>query len=377
MSLKRLINLLIPITIFIIIASGCAKTHSFRTFLLEEDKPLNPGKFKMVKNDNNIFLFGNPIEILGDSKFGIKILEIRPGWIHQDKKIKMPKQDKEKWGKNATEHIISKELWLITHITSLDNSDVLEINNKNYYHATNVKFDIGSYGTILLSDEEKYVFIHDADSSYRISFRLYEVDQFAFKRQLMKVIKDPGVSGVVWASYETFKNTASSFIGQPAVAAFNGLIDNVKEQSEKEMLLERLLLQASSVIEFQGSVVFQKAEDNFSDKRGTKVGTAIPGVSYKVPIEEVFQSREFMLYDFQKSKWEMVDVDKSRESYLKNLDMIDNLSVNLTDRKSVFIRFSVEEVIKPTDVIKEDTSDIKSVIFSNKKAKKLFYREPF
>jgi len=219
---------------------GCSTNHFSEAILYKHSS----GNIFNIPSTGN-----NPIYVDSNSVFKIEIEDIKPGWIHNG--VTMPKLDENQYksfSRKITSHLYGKELWLLTKIESLSSDDVLERNSKTYYKTTNIKFNSESFSKIALDQSEKAIFAHSADSQYRITFKVYEVDGFNIKKAAVKAYDDsPGLAGILSTISKTITSTLGSLAGSI-------LTDLWKNASEEQLFVERLLLENSATLEFQGSL---------------------------------------------------------------------------------------------------------------------------
>lgn len=213
---------------------------------------------------------GNPVYIHNNTKFSVRIDEINPGWIyrvqpsqqlesssgHPNSRMRRPSSSKTKHpiSQEQFDHFRGHELWLLTTISSVNVNDPLETKSKRYFKATNVKFDSQSYSILPLDSDEKYVFTHESDSSYRITFQLFKVDQFALKKELAKIGQNPGVVGTGKALFDTLKNTAGALVGDVLQSVW-------EEKASEGLALERFLLSIQATVEFHGELIVLREGD--------------------------------------------------------------------------------------------------------------------
>jgi len=229
----------------------------------------------------------NPIYVDGKSVFKIELKQINPGWIHHDKSVasfnkKAGAKERRKLNllnkgdRDSVTHFLGKELWVLTKIESVSSEDVLERSSKVYFKATSVKFNSESFAEIPLDLTETDIFTHHADSQYRITFKIYEIDHFSLKKALVSASDDnPGLYGVGESILKTLKSTAGGIGGS--------VVTNLFERKSKEPLfLERLLLEQGADLEFRGAI-------NVMRRSGL--------LSKATPIS----AREYVLYDYFKS----------------------------------------------------------------------------
>ena len=236
-----------------LLVSGCTTNHHSQALLFElKGKPDTTGSETYTFNGTG----NNPIYVDPDLAFRIEIDQIRPGWIHFDtERSPLVEQGRRRLSRDAIEHILGKELWLISKVESLSTEDVLERNGKLYHKATNVKLHSDSFSELALDETEKNVFTHKADTPYRVSFRLYEVDGFALKKAFAGVYQnDPGITGVLKTGADLLTSTAGSLMG-PLFSDF------LKIKKQDELAFEKLLLELGATVELSGEVlILRKAK---------------------------------------------------------------------------------------------------------------------
>jgi hypothetical protein len=241
---------------------GCVLTEGNSTkAVLFVDKDKND-THRVVQDKDEFYYGSNPVFIATDSKFSISLNKIFPGWIKQNKNVDDKNSGISYHTKN---HLRGKELWLLTTIKSIDVSDPLEVNSKVYFKASNVKFDSESFSLVPIDTDERNIFTHESDSSYRVSFQLYEVDGVSLKREILKITQNPGVIGAVLALGTTLKSTVGAIAGDVIVNKF-------KEFTNEPLAFERLLLKLGATEEFNGQFTvlrsgsFEEMNGNSNDK---------------------------------------------------------------------------------------------------------------
>lgn len=264
---------------------GCSTNH-FSEAILYQKKPGTAAIFESIQDGNN------PVYVSSDAIFSIGIEHIQPGWIHNGEKQPTLNDSKYRgFKKGLTSHLMGKELWLLTKIESLNNEDILERNIKTYYKTSNVKLNSESFSKIALDVSEKDVFTHGADSQYRVTFKLYEVDAFELKKAAaMAYDKSPGIAGVLLTAGQAITSTLGAVAGS--------IVTDLWSSARKEQLfIERLLLSNDATLEFQGSVIVLR-KDNV--------------LSATAPIK----SHEYILYDkFKSENWNTKYINK--ETYIE------------------------------------------------------------
>lgn len=284
-------------TVIIIIFSifhlaGCesfSKRHSTRALLFVEEQPISlvgvntspenvvsspihPSKkivgttYKLPMVQGKKQYFGNPVFIHNNTKFSIRLDEIGAGWLyrelgtaesrqaHQNENFYLPNVDRHPISRNDFHHFRGRELWLLATISSLNSNDPLETKSKRYFKASNVKFDAQSYALLPLDADEKFIFTHESDMSYRVKLQLYSINNFELKKELAKISKNPGLIGVGEAILSTLKNTVGSIAGDLIESTWNDKID-------EGLALERFLLSIDAIEEFNGEILVLRAND--------------------------------------------------------------------------------------------------------------------
>ena len=259
--------------------AGCeslSNRHATRALLLTEKPPtgekVTHQEFSLKHPKYGKFYSGNPIFIHNNTKFSIKIDEISAGWIYKKSPdnsqsaengygdLSLPNYDPDITSHEDFNHFRGIDLWLLTTISSLNPNDPLETKSKRYFKATNVKFDSQSYSFLPIDSDERYVFTHESDLSYRIKFQLYSVKGFAVKRELSKIASNPGVWGVGSAVLTTLKNTFGSIAGDVIASTWN-------EKVSEDLAMERFLLSAGATEELHANLVVIRRE-SFESRGG-------------------------------------------------------------------------------------------------------------
>lgn len=267
--------IILVITLLFVGCESLSQRHATRALLLTVDPQSDVNNFRYsLKNPiDNKFYSGNPIFIHSDTKFSIKIEEISAGWIYKENSssnyqsdgqgyndLSLPSYDPNIIPADQFNHYRGLDLWLLTTISSLNPNDPLETKNKRYFKATNVKFDSQSYSLVPVDSDERYVFTHESDSSYRVKFQLYSVKGFAVKRELSKIASNPGVWGVGSAFLTTLKNTFGSVVGDVVASSWN-------EKISEDLAIERFLLSVGATEELHANLVVVR-KDSFENRRG-------------------------------------------------------------------------------------------------------------
>lgn len=305
---------LIILGMFISVA-GCSTNHFSEAILYKQ----NSGNVYNIPKTGN-----NPIIVDSDSVFQLEIEYLKPGWIHNGNS--MPKLDDDNYkgfSSDITSHLFGKELWLLTKIESLSSEDVLERNSKTYYKTTNIKLNSESFAKIALDQSEKVIFTHGADSQYRVTFKLYEVDGFNIKKAAVKAYDDsPGLAGIFLTIGQTITSTLGSIAGSVVT-------DLWKSASEEQLFIERLLLENDASLEFQGTLHVLR-------ENGVLAAALI-------------QSTEYILYDkFKSENWNTEYSNKA--TYLtKKLEKDQSVDItpptgNTVDQKT-YIKIKVTEAL--------------------------------
>lgn len=263
----------------LLILTGCGTNHFSEAILYKK----NTGSIYEIPETGN-----NPIYVDSESVFQVEIEYLQPGWIHNGES--MPTLDDDSYvgfDENITSHLYGKELWLLTKIESLSSEDVLERNSKTYYRTTNIKLNSESFARVALDTSEKVIFTHGADSQYRITFKLYEVDGFDIKKAAVKAYDDsPGLAGIFVTIGQTITSTFGSLAGSIVT-------DLWKSASEEQLFVERLLLENDATLEFQGTLHILREDGILS--------TATP-----------MKNTQYVLYDkFKSEGWDTQYSDKA------------------------------------------------------------------
>lgn len=166
-------------------------------------------------------------------------------------------------------------------IETLSTGDVLERSKKTYFKSSNIKLQSASFLPIALDIAEKDVFAHEADSSYRITFQLYEVDGLALKRVISNAYGTPGFSDLFTGMLSHLNGGLKLLSGSLFHEALGGAADD-------KSVLERVLLKAGASLEFKGSVLIVRA------------AAASPQNGADASAAEIKQ--EYLLYDKLKSE---------------------------------------------------------------------------
>ena len=344
--MNRVVFQTLIVAICAMTVSGCVQTRSSRAILLAPqdhfERQVSPGPIINSRKDQdtvswhtardiNGFPFGsNPIFIANDSKFTVNFNRLNPGWIFADKvraRKKRPNQSENtrkamlrnsEWAlpndsdrqaldpsfnQARIDHLRGRELWVLTEIRSLDTSDILETKSKIYRKTANVKLDSEAFSLVPLDVSESLIFSHASDSSYRLEVKVYEVDRVKLKRELLGVVRSPGVQGLL----NTLASSATKMVG-----AIGGEIleSKLKAGDDDPQALERLLLQHGAALEFHGSLLILR-DGSFHDRYS--VNQAENNIDQEVvrsreekfanasePAKRLLVSNDYLLADFGK-----------------------------------------------------------------------------
>ena len=346
--------------LFCMLLVGCSTStnHSTHALLFQkmENTDSKQVKYHLARSESGELYSSNPIFIAADGRFSISIDKIHPGWIHQRPPASgsssegSTDRNEEALPSTQVQHLSGKELWMLSKITYLDTQDPLEAKSKTYYSSSNIKYDSLSYALMPLDAGEKLLFTHDSDGAYRINIEVYEVDSVAFKKELYKLTKNPGLTELVVGIF----NTGKQILGAVAGGAVD---DYLNEKLREPLALERLLLTAGAVVEFQGEVTIQRAQRFDAKYAGFK-----------------YFKREFRLYDVFKSCGGFT-FPSSEADYAKNLKSMGEVEITeddvtgeagITACKSMsksglgYIQLSVGEAPSPA-LAKDEESKVQTV----------------
>lgn len=338
---------------------SCSTNHSVQATLYKEEKP-ESSVYKFVGFSSN------PIFVDEKSTFEIRMTKIRPGWIHQGVKQKKPLEqwnaiqnceeneatvDKvlqkrcfyTNWDNDIADQLYGKELWVLTKIESVNANDVLEKSNKVFFKATNVKLNALSFLPIPLDVSELDLFTHRADSAYRMTIKIYEVQAFNIKREAFKTYSsNPGLIGLFASAGNVLKNTLGALGGE--------VIENWWEKNnEDEQFVERILLSHGAVVEFQGSIHILRKKNQLSLAKG-----------------HLSKAQEYLLYDPYKSR-DFDSAFEKKDTYAKNLlDLSQDVDLNVDRIDRTFIKLRVEQSLthipETEEILKARRSEGKLII---------------
>lgn len=305
--------------------SACATNH-YSEAILYQATDLSQSPTLYAASD----IGNNPVYVSPDAKFKLEIEYLRPGWIHQGKFKTAPTPEASSWYRRQASHLYGKELWLLTKIESLSNNDVFERDSKVYYKVTNVKLNSASFLKVALDANETQIFSHAADSAYRVTMRLYEVDGFKLKRFLLNSYdSSPGLPGILDAGKATLLSTISGLAGT-AVSEF------LSTNSQDKSALERVLLKNNATIEMNAT---------FNILRGTT----------NLPKAGEVKTTHFILYDkFKSEEWQYNFNDSA--SYKKQIEGVYRDKINIASLPTC-----EASTLPPTD-LKECAPDKRSFI---------------
>jgi hypothetical protein len=319
---------------------GCATRHYSELLLYKCDS--DDCKQQSVRDD---LVYGsNPVFIRRDAKFTVELSEVSPGWIHQKTVADAPDADSSDIKRRESQHLRGKELWLVTRVVALKADSPLELEGKGYYKISNIKLGSGSFAAVPLDSAEQLLFSHKADTAYRMTVRVYEVDAFEIKRTLGRTYRDnPGLWGLASAAWSTFKSTVGSLVGDTAASLAKNALD--LNAVDDPLLMEAILLQSGATIELSGTLHLYT--EKWPD------GEVVPTPGWE-------KEEDLVLYDLWKSdEWNFSfsNRDEYEEAQEKFSDPI--AISNLTGDKS-FMRLVVKQSIVP----KEPPSDTEVNAFS-------------
>lgn len=306
-----------------LVISGCTTSHYSQAILYKgtnhtqaiktsTKQELPYQESKIQENEYKISeSWNNPVYVDEESSFKIIIDKINPGWVHWDTKRDVLKHGRtRRLREDTTQHVVGKELWLLTKIESLSSEDILERHSKFYFKATNVKFNSGSFKPLALDIDERDIFQHRADSPYRITFKLYEVDGFDLKKAFLRAHDaSPGLAGLVVAAKDSFTSAAEGILG--SVVA-----DLWKKGTDEQLFVERVLLESGGSLEFQGSLLVLREKNILNN-------TMLPALE-----------TSYLLYDPFKSNGSLNGFN-NKEEYISTLNQIPtSLSLNSPEQRT-------------------------------------------
>lgn len=259
--------------------AGCATDRSYRAVLLDQE---NPDRYDVIEDGTGRYISGNPIFIGKDTQFSIRMNAVSPGWISQRFAPSSALKREDSASTDSTsamrDHFKSKELWILTRIKSVSPADILETRSKQYFKASNVKFQTEAFALIPLDEAERVVFSHLSDSAYRITIEVFEIDSFRLKQEIAMAGQNPGVSQVLLDAAGTVTNILGAAVGDHVVSRLKSLAD-------QPFAMERMLLEIGATREFSGEILVQRDTRAFSE--------LYPG--------ESFMSQNYFLVDWIKS----------------------------------------------------------------------------
>ncbi len=252
----------------------------------------NYSHLKDSSHPNRLFnsapIYGsNPVFIAEDTKFSIEINEIKPPALSYRKLLGRAKDDLDrardytfkKYGPYSNSvvegNIRNKELWLLTTIKSQNVADPLEANSKVYVKSTQVKWDSGSHLLVPLDKNEKVVFTHESDTSYRVRFQLMEVDALAVKKELAILRNQSGFLNFLQVGVTTLVELLNTAVGKEYI---NSKIDPILQN---DTAFQRFLLSLGATVEFVGEMIILREDEQF----------------IKFHNDTLFHSKEYYLVD--------------------------------------------------------------------------------
>lgn len=194
--------------------------------------------------------------VSGDEKMVVvRLQEVYMGQLHRKyltKKNKNPlKADRHAYA--------GKELWIIAQAVATDTKNPLLETDAKYVAATSIKLNQESFAPVPISRKESEFFRLPANRDYRITFKVYEVDKFEFKKTLYNS-RDTDFGKL---AVDTVKGAWGSIEN----AFLKSVMSTVRKKYSSNLAIEELILAADSSLEFQGSFYLYKSRaiDNTAD----------------------------------------------------------------------------------------------------------------
>ena len=266
------------IILLIVFLSGCKtyKINASKAHLFDVKKCSDSSEFKKqclqqrgVYKNEQFHVFGsNPVFIAKDSKFSVEINAIKPPSLYYDSlsenvpfsSVGNGKKYGPLSGQNIEKNIRDRQLWLLTTVRSQNISDPLEANSKVYIKSTQVKWDSGSHLLIPLDKDEKAIFTHESDLSYKVSFQLLEVNALSVKKQLAILRNQSGIANLLQTGLNTLADLVHVSIGKDI------LKEKVNPILQNDTAFQRLLLSIGASVEFFGDILILRDDLDFIDK---------------------------------------------------------------------------------------------------------------
>jgi len=228
------------------VLSGCATHNHGRAYLMRAtsgDKiaPSIDGSEEPFRDQFKTEIY-NAISIPPDTDFQVKIDELHLGFLHDN----LSRMQAGKGDRRHHEGLGGKEVWVLVTAHSLDPNDPLGLNEKRFAKAFSVKVDQESFSFMPHDDLESIVFDGRSSQSYRLTFRVYEVDGF----QLRKILAQTAGKGIVRELYDA----ASGVVASTTNVLFKEFVDSAKQRLEEPLTFERLMLTLGASIEFMATV---------------------------------------------------------------------------------------------------------------------------
>lgn len=333
--------------------ASCTTDNSYRAVLLDQSDPKSTERYDSIYDAQGRYISGNPINIGNDTRFSIVIDAISPGWLLQQSAARKILQSNESSNQPSVlaprDHFKDKELWVLTKISSVSSADIMETQSKQYFKASNVKFETEAFSLIPLDEAEKVIFTHLSDSAYRISFEVFEIDGFEIKQEIQRAGQNPGISQILIDGFNTTKNILGATLGDYVTS-------RLKEAVGQPGALERLLLELGATREFSGQVMVHRSDKPYSEL-------------YDGP----YNSRNFFLVDWFKSGKatppkesiladetnHLISLEEYRNACVVNTAQSEtDTCMSISDSKLSYVQFRVDESPSNFAFTSEQLSDI-------------------
>lgn len=226
----------LAVVLVVSLCSGCATHQHYRSYLMKavSSEPSTPDMFRTE--------LSNAIQIPAEIDFQVRLEELHLGFLHRDMVAKRETEPR----KYYYEGLGGKEIWVLVTAYSLNPSDPLGLDEKRFARASNVKLDQESFAFVPLSDVESVVFSGNSKESYHLTFTVYEVNGFKYKKLLAQAAGKGMVRGALDAAKGLLESTSNAFVSE--------LVAKGEDAMKEPLAIERLLIGSGGTKEFVASV---------------------------------------------------------------------------------------------------------------------------
>lgn len=318
--------------ILLFLLPGCHTNHYTNAILKTKE---SNGTYSIQKGINGIPYGKNAVFVPKDSRFSLTLKAINPAWIHQQVKRSLTATAFETTAFSEAEaaYMEGKDLWVLITVRTTASNDPLEFETKQISKASVVKYNMRSFGLIPLDADESTPFALEANSSYEVDMRVYEVRDVFLKRIAAETYKaSPGISGLVKDSFGVANATLKTLAGDPIVKIFN-------KEYGTDLAVERALLEFGAVLQFRAQ---------FSILRSTTRA-----------VEDKTESNEYLLIDPVKTGYSGSSAGPTdhefndAQTYYGRLESAETVTQASLRRGDAFILLEVGSVKSPNVIAAE------------------------